>query len=59
MCSSDLPEEITQARSFLSKEDSESTGLSPVELHRRAMEKLNKTNAKDFLEGDGQISFNF
>ena len=53
------PEEITQARSFLSKEDSESTGLSPVELHRRAMEKLNKTNAKDFLEGDGQISFNF
>ena len=53
------PEEIMHARSFLSKEDSESTGLSPVELHRRAMEKLNKTNAKDFLEGDGQISFNF
>lgn len=53
------PEEIKQARRFLDKDDSEQTGLSPVELHRRALEKLNKSNAKDFLEGDGQISFNF
>lgn len=53
------PEEIKQARRFLNKDESEKSGLSPVELHRRAMEKLNKSNAKDFLEGDGQISFNF
>jgi hypothetical protein len=53
------PEEIKAARKFLSKGDDEKTGLSPVELHRRAMEKLNKDNAKNFLDGDGQITFDF
>jgi topoisomerase IV subunit A len=53
------PEEIKLARKFLSKPDDEKTGLSPMELHRRAMEKLNKDNAKDFLDGDGQITFEF
>lgn len=53
------PEEIKLARKFLAKADDEKTGLSPMELHRRAMEKLNKDNAKDFLDGDGQITFEF
>jgi topoisomerase-4 subunit A len=53
------PEEIKAARKFLSNPDEEKTGLSPMELHRRAMEKLNKDNAKNFLEGDGQITFEF
>lgn len=53
------PEEIKLARKFLKADESEKTGLSPMELHRRAMEKLNKDNAKDFLEGDGQITFEF
>lgn len=52
------PEEIKAAKKFLSA-DEEKTGLSPMELHRRAMEKMNKDNAKDFLEGDGQITFEF
>jgi topoisomerase-4 subunit A len=52
------PEEIKAAKKFLSADD-EKTGLSPMELHRRAMEKLNSDNAKDFLEGDGQITFSF
>ena len=52
-------EEIKAARKFLKNSDDEKSGLSPVELHRRAMEKLNKKNAKDFLDGDGQINFNF
>jgi len=52
------PEEIKAAKKFLSA-DEEKTGLSPMELHRRAMEKLNSENAKDFLEGDGQITFSF
>lgn len=53
------PEEIKAARKFLKNSDDEKTGLSPVELHRRAMEKLSKDNNKDFLEGDGQITFEF
>jgi topoisomerase-4 subunit A len=53
------PEEIKAARKFLSTAADEKTGLSPMELHRRAMEKLNKDNAKDFLDGDGQITFEF
>ena len=53
------PEEIKQARKFLSSNEDEKTGLSPMDLHRRAMEKLNKDNARDFLEGDGQITFDF
>jgi topoisomerase-4 subunit A len=52
------PEEIKAAKKFLSADD-EKTGLSPVELHRRAMEKLKKDNAKNFLDGDGQITFEF
>jgi topoisomerase-4 subunit A len=52
------PEEIKAAKKFLSADD-EKTGLSPMELHRRAMEKINKDNAKNFLEGDGQITFEF
>jgi len=53
------PEEIKAARKFLSSAEDEKTGLSPMDLHRRAMEKLNKDNAKDFLDGDGQITFDF
>ena len=53
------PEEIKAAREFLSAADDEKTGLSPMELHRRAMEKLSKDNARDFMEGDGQITFEF
>lgn len=52
------PEEIKAAKKFLSA-DEEKTGLSPMELHRRAMEKMNKDNARDFLDGDGQITFEF
>ncbi|MGZ3900133.1 MAG: DNA gyrase/topoisomerase IV subunit A, partial [Bacteroidia bacterium] len=53
------PEEIKAARKFLKNNDEEKSGLSPVELHRRAMEKLNKKSAKDFFDGDGQITFDF
>jgi topoisomerase IV subunit A len=53
------PEEIKEARKFLKDNDDEKTGLSPVELHRRAMEKLNKGSAKDFFDSDGQITFDF
>ncbi len=53
------PEEIKAAKKFLASAEDEKTGLSPMELHRRAMEKLSKDNAKDFLEGDGQITFDF
>lgn len=53
------PEEIKAARKFLKNNDDEKTGLSPVELHRRAMEKLNKDKAKDFFDSDGQITFDF
>lgn len=53
------PEEIKAARKFLSSAADEKTGLSPMDLHRRAMDKLNKDNAKDFLDGDGQITFDF
>ena len=31
-------------------------GMSPMELHRRAMEKL---NSKNFKDKDGQINFDF
>jgi topoisomerase-4 subunit A len=53
------PEEIKAARKFLKNSDDEKSGLSPVELHRRAMEKLNKKDAKDFFDSDGQITFDF
>jgi topoisomerase-4 subunit A len=52
------PEEIKMARKFLSQND-EKTGLSPVELLRRAKEKLSKDSAKDFFDSDGQITFDF
>ncbi|MBK6521225.1 MAG: DNA gyrase/topoisomerase IV subunit A [Sphingobacteriaceae bacterium] len=53
------PEEIKNAKKFLSKKggDDEKTGLSPMELHRRATEKLK--GGKDFFDGDGQITFEF
>ena len=53
------PEEIKLARKFLKADESDKTGLSPMELHRRAMDKLNKDSAKDFFDGDGQITFEF
>ncbi|MDX2173576.1 MAG: DNA gyrase/topoisomerase IV subunit A [Bacteroidota bacterium] len=49
-------EEIKAARKFLKSEDDEKTGLSPMELHRRAMEKLNN---KNLLNDEGQITFDF
>jgi topoisomerase-4 subunit A len=48
-------EEIKAARKFLKSEDDEKTGLSPMELHRRAMEKLSNKN----LDDEGQITFDF
>lgn len=53
------PEEIKSAKKFLATHDEEKTGLSPMELHRRAMEKLNKDSARDFFDTDGQITFEF
>lgn len=47
------PQEIKDAKAFLKDDDS---GLSPMELHRRAMEKM---KSKDLLGGEGQISFEF
>jgi len=48
-----VPQEIKDAKAFLKDDDS---GLSPMELHRRAMEKM---KSKDLLGGEGQISFEF
>lgn len=53
------PEEIKAAKKFLANADDEKTGLSPMELHRRAMEKLNKDSAKDFFDGDGTLPLDF
>jgi topoisomerase-4 subunit A len=36
----------------------EESGLSPMELHRRAMEKISKSQAQDFM-GGGQTEINF
>jgi hypothetical protein len=49
-------EEIKAARKFLKSDEDEKTGLSPMELHRRAMEKLNN---KNLLDDEGQITFDF
>ncbi|MGZ3932414.1 MAG: DNA gyrase/topoisomerase IV subunit A, partial [Bacteroidia bacterium] len=49
-----VPQEIKDAKAFLDSDENE-TGLSPMELHRRAMERMNR---KD-LDGEGQISFEF
>lgn len=48
------PQEIKDAKKFLGNDDD--SGLSPMELHRRAMEKM---KSKDLLGGEGQISFEF
>ncbi len=50
-----VPQEIKDAKAFLDSDDGES-GLSPMELHRRAMERMNSKNA---LDDEGQISFEF
>lgn len=50
------PQEISDAKAFLENEDGEESGLSPMELHRRAMERLGN---KDLLDGEGQITFDF
>jgi topoisomerase-4 subunit A len=51
-----VPQEIQDAQEFLDGDDS---GLSPMELHRRAMEKISKSSAQDFMSGDGQIGISF
>lgn len=48
------PQEIKDAKKFLGKDDD--SGLSPMELHRRAMEKM---KSKELPGGEGQISFEF
>lgn len=50
------PQEISDAKAFLENEEGEESGLSPMELHRRAMERLGN---KDLLDGEGQITFDF
>ncbi len=49
------PSEIKAARKFL-KDDGNESGLSPMELHRRALEKM---KSKDLPGGEGQIKFDF
>ncbi len=43
------------------EDENEESGLSPVELHRRAMEKISKMEARDFMSGGNgsqtEISF--
>ncbi|MGE0566795.1 MAG: hypothetical protein AB7O73_02515, partial [Bacteroidia bacterium] len=53
------PEEIKAAKKFLTTTEEEKTGLSPMELHRRAMEKLKGDSAKDFFNSDGKLPFDF
>ncbi len=53
-----VPQEIQEAQEFLESDEND-TGLSPMELHRRAMEKISKSNAQDFMSGSGQIDLNF
>jgi hypothetical protein len=53
-----VPQEIQEAQEFLEGDEND-TGLSPMELHRRAMEKISKSNAQDFMNGNGQIDLNF
>jgi topoisomerase-4 subunit A len=56
------PEEIQDAKKFLENFDDDK-GLSPVELYKKALEKLNPENARDFLDtgnvGDGQMKLDF
>lgn len=51
-----VPEEIIPDDFDEEDENIGENGLSPMELHRRAMEKLNANNFKD---GNGQINFEF
>jgi len=48
------PEELKEAKEFLSNQKDDSIELTPEELHRRAIEKL---NSKDLPGGMGQINF--
>lgn len=48
------PEEIKEAKEFLKKQDSNEVELSPDELHKKALEKL---NSKNLPGGLGQINF--
>ncbi len=56
------PEEIQDAKKFLENFEDDK-GLSPVELYKKALEKLNPENARDFLDtgnvGDGQMKLDF
>jgi topoisomerase-4 subunit A len=56
------PEEIQDAKKFLENFEDDK-GLSPVELYKKALEKLNPDNARDFLDtgnvGDGQMKLDF
>ena len=40
-------------------DDEDESGLSPVELHRRAMEKISKSEARDFMSGGAQTEISF
>ncbi|MBS1635196.1 MAG: DNA gyrase/topoisomerase IV subunit A [Bacteroidetes bacterium] len=51
-----VPQEIKDAKAFLENEEENESGLSPMELHRRAMERMNN---KNLLDGEGQITFDF
>ncbi len=51
------PQEVVDAKAFLSDDDE--TGLSPMELHRRAMEKISRDEAQDFMSGSGQTEIKF
>lgn len=51
-----MPEEIEMEDFSEEDENIGENGLSPMELHRRAMEKL---NANNFKGKDGQINFDF
>lgn len=51
-----MPEEIELGDSDDEDDEIGGNGLSPMELHRRAMEKLNGDNLRD---KDGQINFDF
>ena len=48
------PEEIKEAKEFLEKQSDFNTELSPEELHKKALEKL---NSKNLPGGLGQINF--
>ncbi len=53
------PQESPDAKSNAEEEGEEESGLSPMELHRRAMEKISKMEARDFMAGSGQTEISF